>query len=66
MLVICESEAELYSARDYRLFNPLLFNRGLSCPHSVQTSLTQNFLKLTIPGFPYTLLLVFVVTLTFK
>jgi hypothetical protein len=34
-------------------FNPFLFIRGLSCPISVQTSLTQNCLKLTILGFPY-------------
>jgi hypothetical protein len=27
-------------------------NRGLSCSHSGQTSLTQNCLKLTEPGFP--------------
>jgi hypothetical protein len=32
--------------------NPFLFIRGLFCP-SVLTSLTQNCLKLTIPGFPY-------------
>ncbi len=31
--------------------NPFLFIRGLSCPASVQTSLTQNCLKLTIPEF---------------
>jgi hypothetical protein len=35
---------------------PFLFIRRLSCPHSVQASLTQNFLKLTIPGFSYNLL----------
>jgi hypothetical protein len=28
----------------------------LPCPSSVQTSLTQNCLKLTIPGFPFNLL----------
>ncbi len=38
--------------------NPFLFTKGLSCPLNVQTSLTQNCLKLTIPGFPYTLLYV--------
>jgi hypothetical protein len=36
-----------------------LFSRGLSCPHSVQTSLTQKYLELTILGFPYNLLLIF-------
>jgi hypothetical protein len=30
--------------------------RGLFCPFSVQTSLTQNCLKLSISGFPYNLL----------
>ncbi len=35
---------------------PLLFLRGLSCPRSVQTSLTQISLKLTILGFPNNLL----------
>jgi hypothetical protein len=38
-------------------FNPFLFNRGLSCPSSVQTALTQNCLELTISGFPYNCLL---------
>jgi hypothetical protein len=38
--------------------NPFLFIRGLSCPGSVQTSLTQNWLKLSIHGFPYNCLLV--------
>ncbi len=33
-----------------------LFIRGLSCPSSVQTSLTQNCFKLTIPRFTYNLL----------
>jgi hypothetical protein len=37
----------------HAFFNPCLFLRGLSCPSSVQTSLTQYCLKLTIPGFPY-------------
>jgi hypothetical protein len=37
------------------MVNPFLFIRGLSCPGSVQTSLTQNCLKLTILGFPYNL-----------
>ncbi len=40
------------------IINPFLFIRRLSCPHSVETSLTQNFLKLTKTGFPYNLLLV--------
>ncbi len=38
------------------LFNPFLFIRGHPCPRSVQRSLTQNCLKLTIPGFTYNLL----------
>ncbi len=38
------------------LVNPFLFIKGISCPRSVQTSLTQNCLKLTIPGFPHSLL----------
>jgi hypothetical protein len=37
-------------------FNPLLFIRGLSCPSSIQASLSLNCLKLTIPGFPHTCL----------
>ncbi len=32
-----------------------LFIGGLSCPRSVQTLLTQNFLKLSISGLPYNL-----------
>jgi hypothetical protein len=39
-------------------FNPYLFIRGLSCPRNIQTSLTQNCLKLTMPRFPYNLLCV--------
>jgi hypothetical protein len=35
------------------LFILFLFIRMLSCPSSVQASLTQTCLKLTIPGFPY-------------
>jgi hypothetical protein len=38
------------------IINPFLLNRGLSCPSSVQTSLSQNCLNLTIPGFPYNIL----------
>jgi hypothetical protein len=37
--------------------------RGLFCPLSVQTSLTQNCLKLSIFGFPYTSFLYLVMTL---
>jgi hypothetical protein len=33
-------------------FNPFLFIKGLSCPNNVQTTLNQNCLKLSIPGFP--------------
>jgi hypothetical protein len=40
----------------YRKGNPFLFIRGLFFLRSVQTSLTQNCLKLTIPGFPDNLL----------
>ncbi len=40
----------------FSVLNPFLFIRGLSCPRSVQTSFTQNCIKLTIPGFPYNLL----------
>jgi hypothetical protein len=32
--------------------NLFFFIRGLSCPHSVQTSLTQNFPKLILSGIP--------------
>ncbi len=46
--------------------NPFIFIRWLSCPHSIHTSLTQNCLKLTFPGFPYNLFLVFEVTLALK
>ncbi len=51
-----------------RWLNPFLFIRGLCCPSSVQTQLhvTQNCLKLTIPGFPYSCLPYLVVTLTLK
>ncbi len=38
-------------------FNPFLFIREFSCPSSVQTPLTQNCLKLTIPEFLYNLFL---------
>jgi hypothetical protein len=39
------------------IMNIFLFNiRGLSCPRSVKSSLTQNWLKLTKPGFRYNLL----------
>jgi hypothetical protein len=34
-------------------FNPFLFIRRLSCPSCMQVSLSLNFLKLTIPGFPH-------------
>ncbi len=37
-------------------FNPFLFIEGFFCTCSVKTSLTQNYLKLTIPRFPYNLL----------
>jgi hypothetical protein len=48
------------------LLNPFLFIRGLSCPSSVQASLTQNCLKLTIPGFPYNCLSVSCGDISFK
>jgi hypothetical protein len=51
---------------DTQYINPFLFIIGLSCPRSVQTSLTQNFLKLTIPGFPYNLLPVSCGDISFK
>ncbi len=38
--------------------NPFLFIRGLSCLSSVQSSLTQNWLKLSINGFSFNCLLV--------
>ncbi len=47
-------------------FNPFSFIRGLSCPRSVHTSLTQNCLKLTLPGFPYALHSVSCVAIGFK
>ncbi len=37
-------------AKNY--FDPFLFIRGLSCPSCIQASLSLNYLKLTIPGFP--------------
>jgi hypothetical protein len=40
----------------FRKATLLLFIRGLSCPCSVQTSVTQKYLKLIIPGFPDNLL----------
>ncbi len=33
--------------------NPFLFITGLSCPSCIQASLSLNYLKLTIPGFPH-------------
>jgi hypothetical protein len=39
-----------FISEKYESVNPFLFIRGLSCPRSVQTSLTQNILRLTIPG----------------
>jgi hypothetical protein len=33
--------------------NPFLSIRGISCPCCVQASFFLNYLKLTIPGFPY-------------
>ncbi len=47
-------------------FNPVLFIRGLSCPHCVQTSLTQNCLQPTTSWYPYNLLPVLVGTLALK
>jgi hypothetical protein len=44
--------------RCLKVLNPFLFIRGLSCPCSVQTSLTLHCDKLTIPWFPCNLLLV--------
>jgi len=38
--------------------NPFLFISGLSCHRSIETSLTQNCIKLTIPGFHYIFLFV--------
>ncbi len=46
----------IWQWRAHRLIKPFLFIRGLSCLLSFQTSLSQNFLKVTIPGFPYNLL----------
>jgi hypothetical protein len=43
------------SSLQYCNVNPFLFIRGFSCPRSVQTSLTQYCINLTIPGFPYNL-----------
>jgi hypothetical protein len=34
-------------------FNPFLFIRGLSCPRSIQDSLSLNCIRLTIPRFPH-------------
>ncbi len=36
----------LFSRPVSNYINPFLFTRGLTCPHSVQTSLTHNFPKL--------------------
>ncbi len=41
------------------IINPFMFIRGLSCPSSVQTSITHHCVKLAIPGFPYNLLSVY-------
>ncbi len=48
------------------LLNPFLFIRGLSCPCSVQTSLTQKCLKLMLHRFPYNLLHVSCGDIVFK
>ncbi len=37
-------------------FNTFLFMTGISCPYNVETSLTENCLKPTKPGFTYNLL----------
>jgi hypothetical protein len=60
VLPICRSsEGSLKFRENIKLvkvnINPFLFIRGLSCPVSVQTFVTENGLKLTIPGFPYNL-----------
>jgi hypothetical protein len=47
------------------LVNPFLFIRGLSCPSSIQASLSLNCLQLTIPGFLHNRLLASVATLVF-
>ncbi len=47
-----EIHRQIPSSFAFVSINPFLFIRGLSCPSSVQTLLTQNCLKLTIPGFP--------------
>ncbi len=47
-------------------FNPFIFIGGLSSPCSVQTSLTQNCLKLNISGFPYNCLPVSCGDIVFK
>jgi hypothetical protein len=44
------------NTKNKRWVNPFLFIRGLSCPRSFQPSLTQNWPKLIIPGFPFNLL----------
>ncbi len=65
-----KSRVELISTKKSNLntysLNTFLFIRGLSCTSSVQTSLTQNCHKLTIPGFPYTVFLYLVMTLSLK
>ncbi len=45
--------------------NPFLFIRGLSCPSCIQASLSLNYLKLTIPGFPHNCLSVSCVDIGF-
>ncbi len=64
--IYCCTIHSLYSTCWRNIFGSLaasafLFIRGLSCPTSAQTLLTQNCLKLTIPGFLTT-----VVTLALK
>jgi hypothetical protein len=54
------------AGKDVWVINPFLFIRGHSCPRSVQTSLTQNCLELTISGFFTTSFPFFVVTLALK
>ncbi len=59
-----EGPLKIYSCRIF--FNHFLFNREPYCARSVQTSFTQNCLKTSIPGFPYTLLPFFCGDIGFK
>jgi hypothetical protein len=62
----CDLFFSTISSMHLTMFNCSYSFRGLFCPLSVQISLTQNCLKLSISGFPYNLLPVSCEDIDFK